>query len=86
MYGYKVYYVDGSYEVFSGVVSEPNSLYNILDGFIKLDELYNLDEKELSNSEILELGVKAYEGKLKEFNRLEIINVYTNEVIDEIDC
>lgn len=86
MYSFKVYYVDGSSEVLNGFSPDPKGLYNILDGFLSLDEIYELDEKELTNKQVLEIGIRACKSHLKEFNRLEIINIDTLEVIDGIDC
>ena len=65
--------------------SKPEYLYNDFDGLMNWEEFESLSGKELTIKEILKIAVDLYKTQLKEFYRLEIVNIETNEVIDYIE-
>lgn len=85
MYRFKFYYKDGTNSLRGGRAVRPTALYNDFDGLIDWDEFENLNEKDMTTKRILELAVRAYKEFIPEFNRIEIIDDTSNDVIDYID-
>ena len=86
-YAFRVYYIDGTNKVLSSRAVRPEELYNDFDMLMPFEEYEKLHSQNLQVGEILVMASKLYKNFLqKDFNRLEIINVDTNDVIDFIDC
>lgn len=86
-YSFRIYYKDGQSKVFGGKAVAPIYLYNDFDGLINYEEYEKLKEQEntLTTHDILLVAKKAYKKLLKDCNKLEIINIKTNEIVDFID-
>ena len=85
IYSFKYYFTDGTSKLSGCKSKNPLELYNDFDGLIDWKEFDSLHERQLTLHEILELACKAYNGFLKDFYRIEIVNISTNEVLDYID-
>lgn len=85
MYKFKFYYKDGTTDFNSTETTTPEELYIDFDGLIDWDEYYSFDKLKPSVHEVLEVATRAYKGFLKDFNRIEIINEETGEIIDFIE-
>lgn len=84
-YRFKFYYNDGTSGLSGGYATRPTALYNDFDGLLDWDEFDNLSEVDMTTKKLLKLAVRAYKGFEPDFNRIEIINDKTNEVVDYID-
>ena len=84
-YKFKFYYNDGTSGLSGGYATRPTALYNDFDGLLDWDEFDNLSEVDMTTKKLLKLAVRAYKGFEPDFNRIEIINDKTNEVVDYID-
>ena len=85
MYRFKFYYKDGTNEISSFGLENPENLYYDFDGLIDWNEYYSFDELKPTTHEVLEVAMRAYKGFYKDFDRIEIINDVNNEVIDYIN-
>lgn len=85
MYRFKIYYNDGTTEIRNCTASKPEYLYNDFDGLMDWDEFYSLCEKNLNTQDILKIASKVYQGFLKAFYKIEIINNQTLKIIDSIE-
>lgn len=85
MYKFKFYYKDGTTDFNSTGTTTPEELYIDFDGLIDWDEYYSFSKLKPSSHEVLEVATRAYKGFLKDFNRIEIINEETGEIIDYIE-
>ena len=85
MYKFKFYYKDGTTDFNSTGTTTPEELYIDFDGLIDWDEYYSFAKLKPSSHEVLEVATRAYKGFLKDFNRIEIINEETGEIIDYIE-
>ena len=86
MYRFKFYYEDGTSEYVGGRGKDPTLLYNDFDGLLGWDEFSNLSNKNLTTKEILNMAKSLYKDFLKQkYNRIEIVNDETNEIVDYID-
>ena len=85
MYKFKFYYKDGTTDLNSTGTTTPEELYIDFDGLIDWDEYYSFDKLKPSVHEVLEVATRAYKGFFKDFNRIEIINEETGEIIDFIE-
>lgn len=86
MYSFKVYFNDGTTSYVGGKGKRPTLLYNDFDSLMNEEELDKLDESKLTTKEILELAFNIYKDFLKKnYYRIEIVNITTNEIIDYIE-
>lgn len=85
MYRFKFYYKDGTNSLSGGRAVRPTALYNDFDGLLDWDEFESLNEEDMTTKKILELAVRAYTGFIPEFNRIEIIDDTSNNVVDYVD-
>ena len=86
MYQFKFYYKDGTTEYVGGKGKSPTSLYNDFDGLMDWTEFYKLKEKDMTTNKILAMAFDLYKNFLKkDYYRIEIVNLETNEIIDSIE-
>lgn len=85
VYCFKFYFNDGTNEICGGKASKPEYLYNDFDGLMSWEEFDKLSENKPDIKETLKLAMTLYKKILKDFYRVEIINIKTNEVIDYIE-
>ena len=85
LYKVKIYHNDGSICYSSGVGYNPISLVNDLDGLMPWEEFDEIKEDTLNTKEVLKLLFKYYKNYYKDYHRIEIINIKTNEIIDFIE-
>lgn len=85
-YCFKVYFNDGTKEFGWAKGDTPTCLYNDFDGLMDWWDFDNLTEENMTTKKELELAFEVYKNLFdKEYNRIEIINLETNEVVDYID-
>ena len=85
MYQFKFYYEDGTSEYVGGKGKDPALLYNDFDGLLEWDEFYKLRSKNITTKEILTMAKSLYKDLQKDYYRIEIVNIETNEIVDFIE-
>ncbi len=81
---FRAFYSDGNAELFGCRAANPTDLVFDFDGLMPFDEYYNYIDSKPSTHNILEKALNLYNHDKNPILRMEIINVFTNEVVDFI--
>lgn len=86
VYSFKIFYNNGENRVLGGRASKPEFLYGEFDGMVSWEEYDKIAASKMTVKELLACASKVFKNTFKNINRIEIINIENNEIIDFIDC
>ncbi|MBO5884277.1 MAG: hypothetical protein J6Q51_00605 [Clostridia bacterium] len=86
IYCFKIYYKNGQSKVLGGKASKPEYLYGDFDGMISQEEYHQISISKLNIKELLHTASMIFKTVFVDINKIEIINIKTNQIIDFIDC
>ena len=86
VYSFKIYYKNGQNKILGGKALNPEYLYAVFDGMISQEEYHQISISKLNIKELLHTASIIFKNVFVDINKIEIINIKTNQIIDFIDC